>query len=319
VGEAGGGCLMVCTAAPPEWTPGLVGATGRPNGAPAPGGLRGESSIFLAICIPDGVVSTMSPFPPLTVSTLPLGAMIRPSGVLSAPPLVTTRPVPALLARDGAPGIALMLLLRPLATYSVFLLSPSRVGPITRAAGSVRWGKPEPILVMFIIRGGFEPLIIRPMRRIVPLRTTLPLALTVPFSTLLTNSWAREPLLAAAMSHGPLIPCPANVSRTRPMLSRTIRQPALAVAAMPSVVGRLPTTTQPPWRISSAVVRPTPPGQEPGSLDATIFANWLTLPRGETWTIVVPVPCRFLRLLKLLIRTLPLTSLPWLRPTIATP
>src|SRR5260370_16866187 len=98
-----------------------------------------------------------------------------------------------------------------------------------------------------------------------------------------------------------------------------MRQPALAVAAMPFVVGRLPTTTQPPCRISSAVLRPTPPGQEPGSLDATIFANTLTLPRGETWTIVVPVPCRFLLLLKLLIRTLPWTSLPWLRVATATP
>src|SRR5215469_18936372 len=41
-----------------------------------------------------------------------------------------------------------------------------------------------------------------------------------------------------------------------------------------------------------------------------ILANKLSFPDGETWTIVVPVPCRFLALLKLLIRTLPLTSEP---------
>ncbi len=84
-------------------------------------------------------------------------------------------------------------------------------------------------------------------------------------------------------------------------------------------MGRLPTTTQPPRRISSAVVRPTPPGQGPGSLDALILANTLSFPDGETWTIVVPVPCRFLALLKLLIRTLPLTSEPWLLVTSAVP
>src|SRR5262249_20238889 len=93
-------------------------------------------------------------------------------------------------------------------------------------------------------------------------------------------------------------------------LFRTMRQPACAVAAMPSMVGRLPTTTQPPCRISSAVVRPTPPRQEPSSLAATMCANTLTLPRGETWTIVIPVPCRFLRLLKLANRELPLKRHP---------
>src|SRR5262249_16508979 len=279
-----------------------------------------ESSIFLATCIPDGLVSTMRPFPPLTVSTSPFGAMIRPSGVLSAPPDVIFVPVPALLGRRTAPGIALMALARLLAPYSLPVgAGPRPVGPITIAAGSVRCGKPEPILVILRSRGGIAPPTTRFRRRIVPLCTTMPPAAFVPFSTLLTNGSVSGPLLAAAMSQGPLMPSPENGSRTWPRVSRTIRQPADEVAAEPSSVGRLPTTTQPPRRISSAVVRPTPPGQRPGSLDAMILANTLSFPDGETWTIVVPVPCRFLALLKLLIRTLPLTSERWLWGTRAVP
>src|SRR5215471_13238815 len=190
---------------------------------------------------------------------------------------------------------------------------------MTRAAGSVRCGKPEPILVVLISCGGREPAAIRSRRRTVPLCTTMPPAALVPFSTLVTNSCEAGPRLTEVMSQGPLMPLPANVSRTRPWLSRTIRQPADEVAAEPSLVGRLPTTTQPPGRISSAVVRPTPPGQLPGSLAATILANTLSVPDGETWTIVVPVPCWFIELLKLLISTLPLTSEPWLMPTSAVP
>src|SRR5205807_8267243 len=132
----------------------------------------------------------------------------------------------------------------------------------------------------------------------------------VPFRTLVTNSSANGPRVASDMSQGPLMPLPERVSRTRPRLSRAIRQPADEVAAEPSLVGRLPTTTQPPRRISSAVVRPTPPGHLPGSLAALIWAKTPSLPFGETWTIVVPVPWRFFELLKLLIRTSPLTSAP---------
>src|SRR6202042_597473 len=101
--------------------------------------------------------------------------------------------------------------------------------------------------------------------------------------------------------------------------SSTSRQPALAVAAMPFVVGRLPTTTQPPCRMLSAVVRPIPPGQAPGRGLALIRGKVVRDPRGETWTIVVPVPCRFFLLLKLLTRTLPRCRWPRLRPTTATP
>ena len=79
-----------------------------------------------------------------------------------------------------------------------------------------------------------------------------------------------------------------------------------------------PTTTQPPGRIPRAVVRPTPPGQGPGSL-AGVCANTVCVPPGETCTIVVPVPCRLFTVLKLLTRTSPLTRLPVLVGTTTTP
>src|SRR3974377_54338 len=110
------------------------------------------------------------------------------------------------------------------------------------------------------------------------------------------------------------------VSASCPLLLMTSRHPDCAVALVPSVVGRLPTTTQPPGRMPRAVVRPTPPGHGPGSLEASICANtvccWLP---GETCTIVVPVPCRLPELLKLLTRTSPLTRLPVVVGTTATP
>ena len=49
---------------------------------------------------PAGVVSTSLPSAPLTVSTFPFGATVSPSGVFSAPPEVTTKPVPALLSPE---------------------------------------------------------------------------------------------------------------------------------------------------------------------------------------------------------------------------
>src|SRR5262252_10794311 len=99
------------------------------------------------------------------------------------------------------------------------------------------------------------------------------------------------------------------VSATFPLLLMTSRHPACAVAAVPSVVGRLPTSTQPPGRMPRAVVRPTPPGHGPGSEEASICANTVCWPPGEICTIVVPVPCRLFELLKLLTRTSPLTRL----------
>src|SRR5208282_1254869 len=112
------------------------------------------------------------------------------------------------------------------------------------------------------------------------------------------------------MSQGPLIPPPEMVSTTRPSLSSTIRQPAPAVGDNPFVVGRFPTITQPRRKTVSAVVRPTPPGHWPARAVGSISAKRATFPFGLTCTMVVPVPCRLLALLKLLIRTSPLLSEP---------
>src|ERR1017187_1095017 len=120
------------------------------------------------------------------------------------------------------------------------------------------------------------------------------------------------------MSHGPLMPCPAMVSRTLPWLSRTSRQPAFAVAAVPLADGRLRTRPQ-PCTTASAVVSPMPPGQAPGSPDLEMPAKRVTWPAGEISTIVLPVPCRLALSLKLLTSTSPRCSLPWLLPTTATP
>src|SRR5580700_10369613 len=67
--------------------------------------------------------------------------------------------------------------------------------------------------------------------------------------------------------------------------------------------------THPLLRTARAVVKPRPPGHGPGK----------RLPSGAICTIVVPVPCRFALLLKLLIRMLPLIRDPVLRGTRAMP
>ena len=117
------------------------------------------------------------------------------------------------------------------------------------------------------------------------------------------------------------MPFPEMVATGVPLLFRTIRQPACAVAAVPSVVGRLPTMTNPDFSATSAVVRPTPPGHPPSSdSDAALICEKSDkLPDGDTWTIVVPVPCRFPELLKLLTRMLLATSAPVVTGTTATP
>src|SRR6266853_5540694 len=98
----------------------------------------------------------------------------------------------------------------------------------------------------------------------------LPPPATVPFNTLVTKRDALEPPSSAAMSQGPLISDPKKVSTTLPWLSNTSKHPACAVAAVPSVVGKLPTTTQPLLSATKAVVKPIPPGQGPGSFVASI-------------------------------------------------
>ena len=103
------------------------------------------------------------------------------------------------------------------------------------------------------------------------------------------------------------------------MLFSTMRQPAFAVAAMPLLEGVLPTTTQPPGSTSSAVVRPTPPGHDPGSMLRLTLANSDRWPPGEISTSVLPVPCWFALSLKLLISTSPARRRPVLCRMIAMP
>src|SRR5271155_2023493 len=87
----------------------------------------------------------------------------------------------------------------------------------------------------------------------------------------------------------------------------------------PVPVGRLPTTTQPPGRIESAVVSPTPPGHESETGRDPMFANVVAVPLGLTSIIVVPVPCTFALSLKLLTSVSPLMSSPTVDCTTATP
>src|SRR5580704_13140493 len=100
---------------------------------------------------------------------------------------------------------------------------------------------------------------------------------------------------------------------TLPHWSRTIRQPGPEMT--PFCVGSEPTITQPLRSATRAVVRPTPPGQ----LLSLMPANSETLPCGLTSTIVVPVPCTFALLLKLLTSTSPRYRRPVLCGTTATP
>src|SRR5262249_15395051 len=152
----------------------------------------------------------------------------------------------------------------------------------------------------------------------VPRRTTLPFAATVPFKTFVTNRAADRPWLTAVASHGPLIPRPLKVVRTDPWLSSTTRHPADEVAACPFLDGKLPTMTQ-PCTSTRAVVSPTPPGQRPRTDALVMWAKRVRCPLGLISTIVVPVPCRFFELLKLLTRMSPRCRRPWLRGTTTTP
>src|SRR5258707_13694276 len=81
-------------------------------------------------------------------------------------------------------------------------------------------------------------------------------------------------------------------------------------SAPPTAVGRLPTTTQPPWRMPSAVVSPTPPGQDRPAGSLARLANSCIEPAGDTCTSVVPVPWTLDLLLKLLNRVSPAESFP---------
>src|SRR6202035_2239638 len=88
-----------------------------------------------------------------------------------------------------------------------------------------------------------------------------------------TKIAACEPLTDAVRSQGPLMSGLDHVSTSRPKLSRTSRHPTgLALKGAPDgpAAGMLPTTTQPPGRIASAVPRPMPPGHDmPAGTDAS--------------------------------------------------
>src|SRR6266566_5833884 len=81
----------------------MPGLSAKPHSAPLPGGLPDRSRKLDATWTPAGLVSTMRPSPPLTVSTSLPGAMARPSGALSFPPAATSVPVPA-VAAEADPG-----------------------------------------------------------------------------------------------------------------------------------------------------------------------------------------------------------------------
>ena len=66
-------------------------------------------------------------------------------------------------------------------------------------------------------------------------------------------------------------------------------------------------------------MRPTPPGQLPGRVPASILANTDSLPAGLTCTIVVPVPWLLFLSLKLLMSRSPARSFPALAGTTTIP
>ncbi len=247
----------------------------------------------------------------------PSGAIVSPSGSLSAPPLETVwPPPPTALVRVSAPGTAAIRLPLESATYRTPPAPrPTPVGPTISAFGSVCSAKPVAITVFEVTLGTPPGVMLSASRTTVPRWTTLPLAATVPLSTFVTNRVAWLPWSTAVMSHGPLMSAAVYVATTRPRASSTVSAPARAALDFPPGAGRLPTTTNPSRSATSAVVKPTA-GVDVG-LGTT--ANTRAAPEGDTSTMLDPVPCSFLALLKLLTRTSPLISLPSLRPTTATP
>src|SRR6516164_6600080 len=78
---------------------------------------------------------------------------------------------------------------------------------------------------------------------------------------MLTKRVAVEPWSTTAIfPHGPSMFGPAHAVASRPLASSTSRQPLLLVRVVPSLLGVLPTMTQPALSIVIAVVSPTPPG-----------------------------------------------------------
>jgi len=126
--------------------------------------------------------------------------------------------------------------------------------------------------------------------------------LVLPPSALDMNTSADVALDFTAMSTGRRCFLLVIVLIGMPWLLSTMRHPAgSAVGSAPPVaVARLPTTTQPPGRMPSAVVSPTPPGQDRPAGSFARLANSCIEPVGDTCTSVVPVPWTLDLLLKLL-------------------
>src|ERR1035441_2956554 len=150
---------------------------------------------------------------------------------------------------------------------------------MTSAAELSSSGKPEAMTDLANVLGTPAAGVKRRALATVPWLTTEPPAATVPLRTLVKNNSVMGPALTEVMSHGPLMAPPEKVSTTCPELLSTRRQPA-PVMMLPSLVGRLPTTTQPPGRTDRAVVSPTPPGQAPGRWLGSIWANTWGVPEG---------------------------------------
>ena len=127
---------------------------------------------------------------------------------------------------------------------------------------------------------------------------------------MLTNSVAFAPLsMTAILPHGPLICEPDQTVASLPFESNTRRQPGPLVAVVPSVLGVLPTITQPLLSIVMAVVRPMPPGHC-GRFCGSLAKSDVDRVEGLKSMIVPPAPCRFDVLLKLSTRTSPFWILP---------
>src|SRR5262245_9938202 len=78
---------------------------------------------------------------------------------------------------------------------------------------------------------------------------------------MLMNRVALFPLSIVAMfPHGPFMSRFVQVAASLPSASITNRQPAPRERVLPSLLGVLPTITQPLFRMVIAVLKPTPPG-----------------------------------------------------------
>ena len=241
-------------------TPRPKGAMARPNRSPpAPAG----STWGAATWLPKGVISTRFPFPPLAARMSPLGAKVSPSGPLRSLPEREERVIPPPVAgvptahgkgdhRDstvhGIGHIELSTIAERQTCRSDY--QGIRVGTFGESAGDHRGAHQcgQPGILQSDIQSDHRSLIHR--RRAVSYGSIQHVG-HEDFGPAESADCCEVP--------GPLILPPDQVSTGVPALLRTIRQPDCAVAEVPSLVGRLPTTTQPPGRVIRAVVRPTPP------------------------------------------------------------